>query len=213
MIVPSEKLKRSLAEAARIYQRQLLEDEEAMKYLTVERRFSREAIAHFGLGVVREPVDGHENFRGRISFPYYTVAGVTTIRFRYLGAVRPEGVAKFLFLTGDSPRIYNVPAILGQQKVFVCEGETDTITATMAGLVAVGIPGATSWKPTFNRVFRNREIVVLADNDDNGEGKKFADHVYRSLEGADTVMMPPGHDVSSFVAAHGADALREKVGL
>lgn len=213
MIVPSEKLKKSLGQAASIYHQQLRQDDEAIKYLTEERRFSKEAIAHFGLGVVREPLDGHDTYRDRISFPYYTSTGITSIRFRYLGDNRPEKVPKFLSLTGDSARLYNVAALKGSSKVFICEGETDTITAWMAGVPAVGIPGATSWKPAFSRVFRNREVVVLADNDDNGEGKKFADHIYKSLEGVDIVMMPRGYDVSSFVAENGLSALREKVGM
>lgn len=213
MIVPSEKLMKSLKSAAMSYHEQLTIDDEAMKYLIEDRKFTREAIRHFGLGVVREPVVGHESFRNRISFPYFTIQGVTSIRFRHLGDARLEGVSKFLSLTGDSARIYNVKSIINSSKVFICEGETDTITCWMAGLPAVGVPGATAWRPAFSRIFRHREVVVLADNDDSGEGKKLADTIYRSLEGCETILLDQGHDVSSFVAEHGVQRLREKVGL
>lgn len=213
MIVPSDKLKTSLKSAAKSYHDQLWEDDEALEYLMKDRQFTREAISHFGLGVVRNPAPGHDKFRNRISFPYVTVTGITTIRFRYLGAERPDGVSKFLSLTGDSSRLYNVKALLDESRVFVTEGETDAIASWMAGLSVVGLQSVTSWKPAFARVFRNRDVIVLADNDDNGQGRDFADRIHQELDGCDIIMMPKGHDVSSFVAEQGLGALREKVGL
>ncbi len=210
--MPSEKSKRSLRVAALSYHAQLKQDDEAMRYLTEDRKFTKEAIAHFGLGVVRQPEGGHETFLNRISFPYVTVGGVTSIRFRYLGDHKLSGAQKFLGQIGNSARLYNVTSILDQAKVYVCEGETDTVAAWMAGLPAVGVPGVTSWKPPFARVFMNREVVVLADNDDSGEGKKFADQIYRSLDGCDTILMDRGYDVARYAAEFGIDKLREKVG-
>lgn len=212
MIVPSPKLRKSLEKAASLYHEQLLTDDEALDYLTRSRKITREAINHFGLGVVREPINGHEIFRNRISFPYYTTTGITTIRFRYLGA-HPEGSSKYLCLTGDTPRLYNVTSLGDNLRVFLTEGETDAITCWMAGLVVVGLQSTSSWKPAFAKVFRNREAIVLADNDDSGQGRKFADQICQSLEGAESILMPKGHDVSSFVHEFGIEALREKVGL
>lgn len=213
MIVPSDKSKAFLRESALNYHHQLLDDPEALKYLTEDRNITSEAIVHFGLGVVRDPVVGHETYRNRISFPYVTVTGVTSIRFRYLGDAKADKVSKFLSLTGDSARLYNVTALTNESRVFICEGETDTITCWMAGLPAVGVPGATAFRPVFSRIFRNREVTVLADNDDSGEGKKFADEIHGHLGGCDVILMDRGHDVSSYATEHGLDKLREKVGL
>lgn len=228
MIVPRSSIKIGLEKATQEYHSQLTEDQEALNYLVDGRRITREAIDHFRLGVVRDPLDGHENFKNRISFPYYTATGITTIRFRRLGDRENDRRSKFLFITGDVPRLYNAPVLLQEQHVALCEGETDTITCWMAGIAAVGIPGANAWSPAFRRVFRNREIKVLADNDEvhpkdpkTGEplkdwrpkGELFAQEIYRSLEGCEIIKMPRGHDVSSFAAEYGLDALRAKVGL
>ena len=210
MIVPSGKVKRSLREAALSYHAQLKVDEAALTYLTQDRKLTNEALVHFGLGVVREPAPGHENFRNRISFPYTTAGGVTSIRFRRLG---DGDTSKFLFITGDTARLYGITEVINQPRVFITEGEIDAITCWMAGIPAVGICGAKAWKPAFTRVFRNREVVVLADNDDDGSGKKMADKIYSELGGCDIILMDKGHDVSSYFAENGMEALREKVGL
>lgn len=211
MIVLRPERKQFLQEAATSYQKQFWEDEAAQTYVA-GRGITKEAALQFGLGVVREPVQGHETFVGRLTFPYYTSTGISTIRFRFLGDHKPSGATKFIALTGDTSRLYNITSAISESKVYVCEGETDTIAASMAGLTAVGIPGATSWKPPFARVLRNREVVVLADNDDGGEGRKFAEQVVSEVDQGDIILMPRGHDVSSFVQAYGLAALREKVG-
>lgn len=213
MIVPKPATKKLLAAASGEYHDQLIRDQRALTYLVEERRISREAVDFFSLGIARNPIDGHENFRGRISFPYFTATGITTIRFRYLGDHKRDNAKKFLSITGDVARLYNAPALMKASRIALCEGETDTIACWMAGIPAVGLPGATSWKANFSRIFRNREVLVLADNDDSGEGQRFAEGIYKSLEGCDIILMPKGHDVSSFTAEHGISALRAKVGL
>lgn len=212
MIVPSPSTKRSLQEAASRYHEALLGDDEALSYLIDHRKITKEALQSFSLGVVREPVSGHEYMRNRLSFPYITRTGIVSIRFRYLGDPKAAGAQKFLSSTGDVPRIYNVNVLADNDKIYVCEGETDTIMCWMAGIPAIGIPGANAFRTEFARVLRHRAVVVLADNDDDGQGKKFSDEIFTSINGCDTVMMPRGHDVSSFTAEHGIDALREKVG-
>lgn len=213
MIVPSPKLRKSLERAAQSYHKQLANDDEALNYLVRGRGISRSALDFFQLGVVRDPEPGHEQFRDRISFPYHTPTGITSIRFRRLSDNPDTKAPKFLSIVGDVTRLYNVSALIDTTKIYICEGETDTIACWQAGLPAVGVPGAMNWQAPFSRVFRNRDVVVLADNDDNGEGKKFADHIFRSVDGCDIVLMPQGYDVSLFTQEYGVDALRKKVGL
>lgn len=212
MIVPKPSTKKLLEEATEKYHQDLLRDDEALSYLIDQRNYGKEALGYFRIGVVREPLSGHEYMKGRLAFPYVTRTGVVSIRFRYLGDHKKTGSQKFISITGDVSRIYNVLALVGREKIFVCEGETDTITCWMAGIPAIGIPGTSSFRPEFARVLRHRAVVVLADNDDDGQGKKFSDEVFTSLNGSDTILMPRGHDVSSFAAEYGLDAFREKVG-
>lgn len=211
MIVLKQKQRLFLQEAATAYQNQFWEDQEAQAYVAA-RGITKEAARQFGLGVVRVPAQGHEMYVGRLTFPYYTTTGISTIRFRFLGDHKAEGQRKFIALTGDTSRLYNITSAINDTKVYVCEGETDTIAATMAGLCAIGVPGATSWKSAFARVLRNREVVVLADNDDGGEGRKFADEIVASVDQGEIVLMDKGHDVCSYVQQYGLSALREKVG-
>jgi DNA primase len=117
-------------------------------------------------------------------------------------------------MPGATSRIYN-PLAIARQEMFIviCEGEMDTITAHMAGLPAVGIPGVMHWKNWYWRVFRYRRVAVLADNDDSGEGQRFAETVVNSIPSATVIAMPEGHDVNSFVVQDGIEALRRRVGL
>lgn len=220
MIVPSPSTRRLLEKATAEYQRQLTSSDTALKYLLDLRAISKEAVAFFRLGVVDSPMDGHETYSGRITVPYITSTGVTTIRFKYAGD--PERVAKVLPLPGDVSRPYNATAVIGQTRVAICEGEPDVWSCWMAGIPAVGIPGANSWNPIFARLFRNRDVVVLADSDDKvpdprpekwiPPGQRFADMIYKSLGGCEVKMMPPGYDVASFMLEQGPTALRQRAG-
>lgn len=212
MLVQKPSVKRSLEESTELYHQALMSDEEALSYLIEERHLSKEALAFFRIGVVRNPEIGHEQFQDRISFPYITGSGVTTLRFRFLGDNKSAGKAKFLSLSGDVPRLYNISSIMASDKIFLCEGETDTITAWMAGLPAVGISGAAAWVSVFRRVFRHHDVSVLADNDDSGAGLEMAREISKSLDGCDMILMPRGHDVSSYAAEFGLDMLRLKAG-
>lgn len=221
VIVPKIDTKKSLEAATAEYQRQLQNADEALAYLQKDRGISSEALEYFRLGYVRDPQPGHESFRGRISFPYITPGGIVSVRFRYLGDHGDR--SKFLYVTGDSPRPYNCGSLRGSSTVFVCEGETDTIAAWQAGLPAIGFPGAETWMAKdkvsgvplgmiWSRILWNRHVTILADNDDQGAGKEFAQDIYRFLGGCDIIMMDSGHDVSTYVLDHGGQALRKKVG-
>jgi DNA primase len=116
--------------------------------------------------------------------------------------------------SGAGSTIYNVMALTSNvDTIYVCEGEFDTISAVQAGLPAIGIPGANSWQSVYGRLLRFRRVVILADNDDHGEGMKFAETVQSSTRGARIVLMPQGEDVNSFLVKNGEEELRKHVGL
>jgi DNA primase len=211
VLVPKIDTRKSLEAATAEYHLDLLKDDEALRYLE-SRGITKEVASYFRLGVVRAPWTGHENYVGRLSFPYLTPTGVVSVRFRTIGD--PGERAKFLSLPGDEARLYNTRALLKAREVYICEGETDTIAAYSAGVSAVGAPGARSWSKNarvFSRVFANRQVYVLADNDDAGEGMEFAQDVYRSLGGCGIIRMPEGYDVSKLVSGYGTEALRELI--
>jgi DNA primase len=175
MLVPPISSRKLLERATDQYEASL-EGSPASLYL-MNRALTKEVQTRFRLGFVESPLPGHEQYIGRLAIPYLTRSGVVDIRFR---AVPPDGDparailgAKYLSMTGQTPRPFNTLALARQETfVVICEGELDTITADMAGLPAVGFPGVNSWQKMFWRMFRYRRVAILADNDDKGQGAK-----------------------------------------
>lgn len=213
-LVPSTSTRESLEAACQTYE-EAMPGSPAEVYLKSRGLDpTSEALASFRLGYVDRPVVGHEQYRGRLAIPYLTTAGITDIRFRALPEASADG-PKYLSLPGAEARIFN-PRGLSRPEPYVCvtEGELDCITATAAGLPAIGIPGSSMWRPYFGRALRwYQQVFVLADNDDKGAGLKFAEQIANSVKNVVIVPMPAGHDVNSFYVENGPEALRERLGL
>lgn len=160
------------------------------------------------LGLVVEPLPGHEQFVNRLAIPYITPTGVVDIRFRSMYGEEP----KYMGMSGTETRLYNVGAI-GQATDFiaVCEGEIDAITLTQkCGIPAIGVPGANSWKRHYSKLLQDFErIYVFADGDQPGSdfGKKLA----REVQGVIVINMPDGEDVNSIFNKQGTEFFRGKV--
>lgn len=220
--IPSESMKKSLEEAVSYYQKQLNETADghlAVTYLRL-RGITKETAQSFRLGLVKDPLpeSGHDFQKDRLAIPYITPTGIVQIRFRaipYDGVPgHPEPSPKIRGEAGASQTMYNVSAFASIEGVIaICEGEIDTMTAVQAGINAVGIPGANAWQSLYARAFKFRKVVILADNDDHGQGLKFAEKVQSDVRGSRIVLMPEGHDVNSFVVEYGEEELRMKVGI
>jgi DNA primase len=199
-----------LQESSQAYQR-ALRGSPGAEYLSETRGLSADSAISFRLGYVESPYPGHERYAGMLAVPYLTKTGVTAIRFRRIG----DGDGpKYQSEPGDEPRLYNPDALLADgPSVAICEGEMDTITAVQAGIPAVGVAGVSAWRSYFARCFHGYAAVyILADSDDSGQGRDFADKVAEQLENARIVPMPSGYDVNSFVLECGPTALLEKIG-
>jgi DNA primase len=210
-LIPSEGTKKLLERNTTLYQQNLAHTSDVLDYLLVERGLSLEAVEHFRLGFTGEKPDvGHP--RMRISIPYTTHAGVVQMRFR----ATEESGAKYLGSEGSTTRLFNTQALrLPHQTVYLTEGELDSIACWMCSLPAVGVPGATSWKKEWWRVFRYRRVIILGDGDD--AGKKFSAEVSKDLDRSMIepveVEMPQGMDVNTLLKKGGVEAVRELVGL
>jgi len=219
--VPSRATKKLLEEACQIYEEDL-KGSIAEKYLS-NRGLTKEVQTYFRLGYVKPEgshFPGHEFMGDRLVIPYITNSGIVQMRFRAIpenGEVAgPCASPKYKSETGASVTMFNVRDFSTQGIIAVTEGEIDAITAHMAGIPAIGIPGAENWEKkadVFARAFYFRKVVILADNDDKGAGKEFAKDVQKSIKGSRIIMMPNGYDVNKFVMEFGTNALREKVGL
>jgi hypothetical protein len=66
------------------------------------------------------------------------------------------GLVRFMNTPGGIPCLYNVDVLRGDpDRVFICEGESDTWAALSAGYAAVGSPGAKLFKQKWVSLFRS----------------------------------------------------------
>jgi 5S rRNA maturation endonuclease (ribonuclease M5) len=156
--------------------------------------------------------------RERVTYDYRDANGV--VRFQ---VVREPGKrfwqrhqvgGAWMSGRGDSPwLLYRLPELLkadASAPVFICEGEKDVDTVRALGAVATCNPcGAGKWKfvaDLARGVLEGREVVVVADNDDEGRGH--AEDVRSRLEGiarrVQVMRAPRPHkDVTELVEAGG----------
>jgi len=213
-LVLSSSERRSLTDRVLTYNEQLKSPDGAplLEYLTVERHFTLETIDRFLLGAVANPAVLDEDARGMISIPYNTPNGPVALRFR-----RPpqrEHGPKYWQPLGSDLTIFNTPAFFeSEDTIAITEGEMDCITLVQAGIPAVGLPGASSWKSVYELLFEGyASVLICADNDDQGAGRKFAAKVAQKVPGPRVVLMPEGHDVNSYYSEFGREALRDYLG-
>jgi 5S rRNA maturation endonuclease (ribonuclease M5) len=183
------------------------------------RGFGQDAVAHYRLGAVVEPLAGHEEYVGRLAIPYYTPAGTVDLRFR---CVQPhhdtggkcEGHGKYLSRSGVSAHLYNVAALWRDARsIVVAEGEIDAMTMDFyVGMPAVGVPGANQWQSHWARLLSDYDrVYVMCDDDD--AGRTFGRTVVKAVDEAVSIHMPEGHDVNSLYLSGGRDAVLTVMGL
>ncbi len=111
-------------------------------------------------------------------------AGLPVLVFPYLRAGRPvfikvrclltkadadqRQVPRFLNTAGRVPCLWNHDAIDAADRVLVCEGEIDALTAIQAGETGVGLPGWSHWKDEWIRDFAGKDVVLVLDADEAG---------------------------------------------
>ncbi len=185
----------------------------AETYLKEKRGFSEEAINFFRLGYVETPMRGDQTHAGRIVIPYQTRTGVVALRSRSLPSEDGSDVGnKYLpWMTGDITRPFNTTALDTAEEAYIIEGEFDTITAWMLGLYAVGIPGVSNWKSVYRPLFRYRRNTIIADHDDQGQGREFAKAVASSLGGCSIIMCDQGYDLNSMFVEKGEEYTRKLI--
>lgn len=107
-------------------------------------------------------------YRGRLAIPFFNGNGdCVLIRFRDLTGSSP---AKYLQIADSRNVPYNMPALIsGARTIIVCEGELDALTLTGMGFAAIGITGASAWKPHYRKLLDPFErVIVWGDPDDAG---------------------------------------------
>jgi len=193
-----------LLQATQRYARKI---ELAQEYLS-NRSLSVEEANIFHLGVVDDPLPGHEAYKGRLSIPYITPSGVVDIRFRGMGNEDP----KYMGLVGAKTTMFNTQACFVADKyICVTEGEFDCIMMSVKTLhPTIGIPGANNWKSHYAKILDDFEIViVLADGD--AAGLEFGKKISRELGNVNIISMPEGEDVNSIITKRGSEWIDERI--
>lgn len=180
----------------------------AEEYLA-QRSLEPERVSQFRFGYVEDPLPEHEKHRGKLAIPYLRKHPrygwmCVSIRFRDLEGNKP----KYATLSGDRPRLFNTLALTEPGfSVGVSEGELDAVSATLAGLPTVGVPGATSWQDHWCEMFRGyKNVFVFTDGDAPGE--KLGRTIAKGLDNARIIHMPDGEDVNSVYQSQGEEALQ-----
>ena len=188
-------------------QRYAAKIELATEYL-LSRQLSVEEANIFHLGVVDDPLPGHDAYKGRLAIPYITPSGVVDIRFRAMHNEDP----KYMGLVGAKTTMFNTQACFVADKyICVTEGEFDCIMMSVKmPHPTVGIPGANNWKPHYAKILDDFDtVIVLADGD--AAGLEFGKKISRELGNVNIISMPEGEDVNSMMINKGNDWIDERI--
>lgn len=202
---PSESQKSWLGTLADRYHEAL--DEKTLSYLAA-RGIDQDAAAGYRLGLVTDPDPAHQQYEGRLSIPFITPTGVVYMRFRCLEDHHcgDHDHGKYQGVSGETTHLYNVISLhIAEGTVAVTEGELDALISSEAGMPAVGVPGATNWKPFYYRLFDDYDRVIIVGDGDKA-GREFVASLARNLPNSIRRPMPEGYDVNSYVLEHGPDA-------
>ncbi|MHB8619575.1 MAG: AAA family ATPase [Chloroflexota bacterium] len=160
------------------------------------------------------------------TYDYHDAAGdllFQVCRFEPKGFAqrRPDGRGSWIWGLGDvEPVLFGLPMLRARADglVFVVEGEKDADTLGALDLLATTSPmGAGKWRPAYSEALRDRQVVILPDND--GPGRQHARQVAEALQGVAALVkvvelagLPDKGDVSDWLAAgHTAADLEQLV--
>lgn len=207
----SDSQREALEEATATYEEALAQDDAAVEYL-LGRGIEPEAALTSRLGVVATKEFGH--WFGRLAIPYLDREGKPlTIRFRCLKDhnCREAGCPKYLPITGDPSRMFNIGAVhRADDTIHVTEGELDAIILNQLDLPAVAIPGASGFQGHHRRMLAGFSRVWIWGDPDTA-GAEFTNRVTRMLRSAKAVRLRGG-DVSETYLTEGARAIYALVG-
>lgn len=207
-LVPPRDTKKLLEKYTHQYEAALPESP-AETYL-LRRGITKPAQSFFRLGFVAEPEPEQRAYKGSLAIPFITTNGdVVGVKYRWLDDRKPKYSSSLGF---EARRIFN-PIILTQRhrKIYITEGELDTVVLHLLGVPSIALPGATTWSTTTSRALRHRRVVVLADGDDAGEGHKLGKQIAKDVEDSSIILMT-GSDVNQYYLDYGKDKLLEYIG-
>lgn len=201
-----------LEEAVTTYESALTADE--ARWL-LARGLDEAEVTTARVGVVTDPLPGHERFRGMLAIPYLTVdCAPLTIRFRCIAEHNHRDFkhGKYMSLADDPPRMYNVGAVhRADDELHIAEGEFDGLILQKCGLHAVAIPGAQNWMPHHRRMVAGFSKVWIWGDPDEA-GSDFVNKIRKGVRSAVGVRLNrTDGDVTDIYKAGGRSAVLAKI--
>jgi len=167
-----------------------------------------------GLGVVTDPLPGHESYVGRLAIPYLTDVGPVNMNFRCMEDHNCKEIPhhkKYLKRKGSGTNLYGVQsASWADDWIVVTEGEIDALIWQQIGVPAIGVPGAENWKDYWVNVFEDFSRVYLAEDGDDA-GKDLWIAMTENLTNVIRMKMPDGEDSNSMFLKEGGDYLLGRI--
>jgi len=179
-------------------------DAQRLKWVDDYGRIARELSDHFGRQVLIDQgffnAEGHfRYYRHILLFPYFDEEGKPV--YLQARAVQEGVIPKELSLSGSIPLPYNIAALKDSKPyVYLCEGVVDTLTLLEQGFPALGVPGASNFKPAWASLFQGKSVFIVFDPDAAGEAGA---HRVEALLGEIGVIahrqaMPFGKDINAW---------------
>lgn len=111
----------------------------------------------------------------------------TVFRFKKPGAAKKvirqvQVLDKPIFnVKGIKAEIYNIQALNDNKEIFLVEGEKCVEALKKKGIAAVTTGNCGSWRKNYTHYFKDKDVVILADNDEPGE--KFVSSIADDIKG------------------------------
>lgn len=174
------------------------------------RGIKREEAATHRLGVVEDPIPGHEKFQGMLAIPYLDrYDRPISMRFRCLQEHdhRKHYHGKYMSLPDEPVRLYGIKDIFEAGDVIhTTEGELDRIVLKRLGLHVVGVPGAETFAWRHQKMLAGfSRIWHWADPDE--AGANLVRTMTKRLRNTKPVKLEAG-DVTDTYKQGGLEALR-----
>lgn len=139
---------------------QLLSEPFVLNKLKELRGFTDKTISKFQLGLCKSKIviPIRNQFNMVCNLRLYDVLSQSSVKI--LSFKKGYGKAK----------LFPYSAFNRPDTIYLFEGETDTMLAWQLGLNAVTTTvGANTWKKSFNKFFKNRDVVIVPDTDTAGQ--------------------------------------------
>jgi len=123
--------------------------------------------------------------KNKIVIPVNENSRIVSLRARFFdnGQDNPEQLQsktytypKYESLKGITGRFFNADMLLIMrpgERLYLCEGEFDTMIAGQNGLKAIGLLGVSNYNPEMIKRLRDYDLFILLDNDEPGRKQRY----------------------------------------